>query len=179
MAVLKSGILQRCKGLPLPFENSFCFRRSWLEDRPRFSDSSLGEGNVIFEDLEDWYSEAQPIAGEELPFLYVRTETSTAPDDALEPYEVESMLITTATPQVDVALLALTRAFLRERFFRGSGGALSIASEALRKIMGKDLEMMRNLTLLSERVTFVILIYFFCVFFKHLFCSFLKGLIQT
>ena len=30
--------------------------------------------------------EAQPVPGEELPFLYIRTAASTAPDDALEPY---------------------------------------------------------------------------------------------
>jgi len=59
------------EGLPLPFENSFCFKRSWLKSRPNFSNSSLGEGNVIFEALDDWYSEAQPISGEELPFLYL------------------------------------------------------------------------------------------------------------
>eukprot|EP00438_Fugacium_kawagutii_P021379 Skav232426 [mRNA] locus=scaffold189:117825:125147:- [translate_table: standard] len=118
VAILKSGTLQRCKGLPLPFENSFCFRRSWLETRPSFSNCSLGEGNVIFEALEDWYSEAQPIAGEELPFLYVRTESSTAPDDALEPYPVESMLIPTShgRTQVDLPLLALARALVRQRF---------------------------------------------------------------
>ena len=39
---------------------------------------------MVFEGLEDWFSEAQPIDGEELPFLYVRTERSTSPDDALE-----------------------------------------------------------------------------------------------
>ena len=60
------------EGLPLPFENSFCFKRSWLQSRPNFSNSSLGEGNVIFDALDDWYSEAQPISGEELPFLYPR-----------------------------------------------------------------------------------------------------------
>ena len=26
---------------------------------------------MIFEALDDWYSEAQPISGEELPFLYL------------------------------------------------------------------------------------------------------------
>ncbi|CAK9072977.1 Glyco_trans_2-like domain-containing protein [Durusdinium trenchii] len=143
VAVLTSGILQRCKGLPLPFENSFCFRRSWLEGRP-FSNTSLGEGNVIFEELDDWYAEAQPISGEELPFLYVRTQSSTAPDDALEPYPVKSMLIGGQNPRVDVSLLALARAFRRERFPELPAKALEIARGALRRVMQEDLEKMRK-----------------------------------
>lgn len=148
VAVLKSGILQRCKGLPLPFENSFCFKRSWLESRPRFSSSSLGEGNVIFEALDDWYSEAQPIPGEELPFLYVRTDSSTAPDDALEPYPVTSMLIETPRGcQVDYPLLALARAFRRRRFpmIHGPGvGAMKATRRTLRNIIEADLLAMRK-----------------------------------
>lgn len=99
---------------------------------------------MIFEELDDWYAEAQPISGEELPFLYVRTQSSTAPDDALEPYPVKSMLIGGQNPRVDVSLLALARAFRRERFPELPAKALEIARGALRRVMQEDLEKMRK-----------------------------------
>lgn len=103
---------------------------------------------MIFEALDDWYSEAQPIPGEELPFLYVRTDSSTAPDDALEPYPVTSMLIETPRGcQLDYPLLALARAFRRRRFpvMSGPGAtALEATRRILRNIIEADLHAMRK-----------------------------------
>ncbi|CAE7664090.1 unnamed protein product [Symbiodinium microadriaticum] len=148
----RPGVLQRCKGMPLPFENSFCFRMSWLDQRPPFTNSSLGEGNALFEGLSDWYSEAQPVPGEELPFLYIRTAASTAPDDALEPYPVRSMLVASkeggapgGARRLDFALLTLARALRRQRFPKleeSSPGAAALAQvrQSLKAALRKDLE---------------------------------------
>ncbi|CAE7585046.1 unnamed protein product [Symbiodinium natans] len=145
----RPGVLQRCKGMPLPFENSFCFRRSWLEERPPFTNSSLGEGNALFEGLSDWYSEAQPVPGEELPFLYIRTASSTAPDDALEPYPVRSMLLAPkeGAARLDLPLLALARALRRQRFPEltescPGAAALVLVRESLKAALEEDLQAM-------------------------------------
>lgn len=114
--------LYRCKGLPLPFENTFCLHRKFMAGRA-FSNTSSGEGIDLFKHLADWYSEAQPVPGDELPFLYFRMATSTAPTDALELYPVgESFLIPSkdggalAATRLDIELLALARALRRRRF---------------------------------------------------------------
>lgn len=72
---------------------------------------------------------------------------STAPDDALEAYDVDSMLIVGSRPQVDVALLALARAFRSKRFpsLSGPGEAvLQVAQETLEEIIRRDVEKMKS-----------------------------------
>ncbi|CAE8618104.1 unnamed protein product [Polarella glacialis] len=148
--------LRRCRGLPLPFENSLCMRRAWVEKRPAFSNSSLGEGNVLFDGLNSWYSVAQPIPGDELPFLYIRTSASTAPDDALELYPVEGLLspplqlaggTSASSARLDLGLLGLARAIRCRRFpaLEGLPGAAALQATqvSLKAAMGCDLEAMR------------------------------------
>ena len=77
----------------------------------------------------------------------MRTAMSTAPEDALEAYDVESMLIVGSLPQVDVALLALARAFRRQRFPGISGPgevALRRAQETLEEIIRRDIGKMKS-----------------------------------
>lgn len=142
------GELRKCTGLPLPFENSFMLRRQWLQTRPQFENSSLGEGIVLFQGLQNWYAEAEPIPGSELPFIYVRTRTSTAPDDALEPCPMDTLLLRSAEGGLDVDLqsMALVRGLRRFRFpersLRGTCGGriLDEVRGAVRKVLLKDLE---------------------------------------
>ena len=52
--------------------------------------------------------EAQPVPGEELPFLYIRTAASTAPDDALEPYPAARVVSEETGVQVTAILTSLS-----------------------------------------------------------------------
>lgn len=140
------GCLRRCRGLPLPFENSFCFQRDWLLAGRYFSNTSSGEGIALFKTSKDWYADAQPIPGEELPFLYIRTATSTAPDDALELYQIKSLLDDGL--RLDFPLLSLARACRQKRFPNLAGYPGGAALEAVRAVMmeaiGMDLAAMRT-----------------------------------
>mmetsp|Transcript_85568 Transcript_85568/g.276135 ORF Transcript_85568/g.276135 Transcript_85568/m.276135 type:complete len:465 (+) Transcript_85568:125-1519(+) len=139
---------QRCRGLPLPFENSFCFKKAVLQERP-FENSSSGEGCAIFKNSPDWYAEAQPISGDELPFLYVRTVASTAPDDALEQYPVRSFLERSAAGfLLDQDLFALARSLRRKRFPSlasfPAAGALDFVKLELEGAIKRDVHAMRE-----------------------------------
>ena len=105
---------------------------------------------ALFEHSSDWYSEAQPVEGKELPFLYVRTISSTAPDDALEPYPAESLLAVDnlGNCRLDLDLLSLSRALRRRRFPELQdglpGAALAGVRGHLRAAVMRDLEVMRS-----------------------------------
>jgi len=109
-------------GLPaMPFENTLCFRRSWLEAGAsrRFADQGRGEMSQLFHSGPFGYAEeAGSVPSEELPFIYVRHKSAVCGDGVVaEDDPIYKMFVTREpTPLVCPVFLSLARALRQGRF---------------------------------------------------------------